>query len=73
MKRLKHPLCRLRLVVCKFKDSLYHQKHAFYFREVKHWEAYLLVNLVIMWSYSGPNYFFSQNTLQVTTGKSKTG
>lgn len=47
MKRLKYPLGRLCYVIGKFKVSLYHQKHAFYFREVKHWEAYLLVNFVL--------------------------
>lgn len=70
LKRLTYPLGRLCLVVGKFKESLYNHKHAFYFREVKHWEAYLLVNLIIMWDCSRPNHLFSQNALQVIDGTS---
>lgn len=70
MKRLKYPLGRLCYAIGKFKDSLYHQKHAFYFREVKHWKAYLLVNLVLKQTYSGSNRLFEQNAYHNINGKS---
>lgn len=70
MKRLKYPLGRLCYVVGKFKVSLYHQRHAFYFREVKHWEAYLLVNIEITYvNNSGINHFFTQNALHNINGE----
>lgn len=36
---------KLYLVVRDFQDSLYHHKHAFYFRKVKQWVACLLVSV----------------------------
>lgn len=47
MRRLKYPLGRLRYAVGHFRDSLYRQKHGFYFREVKQWEDYLVVSSLI--------------------------